>query len=263
MTMIGTIATLRKFDRLTRIAVGAGSWPPSEVNSPAKVGTMNSSMPIASRIAMIRTTTGYVIADLTLPRSRTSDSKLSAICTSTLSRKPPTSPARIMLTMSGGKISGCLAMRDGQRRTGLHLEPGLGQDRLERLVRLLLLEDRERSQQRQAGVDHRRELAAEDREVLELDLRAHLGELQLHGEPAVADLRDLDRGVAHALELRRHGRRRVGVDLARDDVTGAVANGVLVGGGGSHGPGPLPACQARPQSRLKSSTGWHFSTPVS
>ena len=65
---------LRTSDRKISTRVGAGSVPPRSSNSFEKIGTMNSSMPIEARIAMMKTTTGYVIADFTLPRSLTSAS---------------------------------------------------------------------------------------------------------------------------------------------------------------------------------------------
>ena len=179
----------------------------------------------------------------------------------TLSRKPPTSPALIMLTMSGGKMSGCLAIEHRERRPASTSAADLGEDLGERLVRLLLLEDRQRAQHRQAGVDHRGELPAEDGELLELDLGAELGERDLHGHAAGLDLGDLDRGVAHALELGRDRGRRVGLDLAGDDLARAVADRVLEGRGGCHVFSLL--AQARPASRLKSSMWWHFSRPAS
>ncbi len=56
-----------------------------------------------------------------------------------------------------------------ERRALLDVHPDLVDDLGERLALGLLGEDVERAQQREAGVDHRRELAREDRDVLQLD----------------------------------------------------------------------------------------------
>ena len=45
-------------DMMTSIWVGAGSSPPRSSNIFAKIGTMNSSMPMTARMAITKTTTG-------------------------------------------------------------------------------------------------------------------------------------------------------------------------------------------------------------
>ena len=72
--------------------------------------------------------------------------------------------------VEGVERLGVPAHRVGQRRAALDLAPGR-EDRLrEALVRLLPAEDVETLHQRQAGVDHDRELAGEDGQVLGRDL---------------------------------------------------------------------------------------------
>ena len=63
-----------KPDRKTRKRVGAGSWASKSENSPTKTGTMKSSMPTTAKMAITKTTTGYVMAALIFPLSLTSAS---------------------------------------------------------------------------------------------------------------------------------------------------------------------------------------------
>ena len=92
------------------------------------------------------------------------------------SRKPPTSPARVMLTISGGKISGCLPNARTARCRPRRLAD-LAQHLGELLVLGLLGRMFSARSSDRPGVDHRRELPRHDREVLELDLRTELGSL--------------------------------------------------------------------------------------
>jgi hypothetical protein len=61
-----------------------------------------------------------------------------------------------------------LAIPTDSELPGLDVVADLAEDARELLVLRLLGEDRQRAQQGQPSVDHRRELAREDREVLEL-----------------------------------------------------------------------------------------------
>ncbi len=73
-------------------------------------------------------------------------------------------------------VEGCrvFAHRLGERGPALHILSHLEDDFLKDLVVLLLTEDVEALHQRQAGVDHHRELAGKDREVFRLDATAEL-----------------------------------------------------------------------------------------
>ncbi len=57
-TSSGTPPIFSTDDRNTSARVGAGSWAPMSWNIFAKIGTMNSSMPMTARIAITKTTTG-------------------------------------------------------------------------------------------------------------------------------------------------------------------------------------------------------------
>ena len=100
-----------------------------------------------------------------------------------------------MATISVGKTFGCLASEPDSDRprfdVGADLADRLGQRRVLGLV----FEDRQRAQQRQARVGHRRELAREDREILELHPAAEARDLDLFAEPDAGFL-DRQRHVA-------------------------------------------------------------------
>ena len=91
----------------TRILVGSGRFPPSDANMRSNTGTMKMTTAAPIRSENASTITGYVIAPLILARRFASASYMVAMRASAPSRKPPVSPALIMLTMSGGKTSGC------------------------------------------------------------------------------------------------------------------------------------------------------------
>jgi hypothetical protein len=79
-----------------------------------------------------------------------------------------------------------LTHRVGEAGTALDVHPRLLQDLAEGLVLLLAAQDLEALHERQARVDHHRELASEDREVLRGNPAAELGQhelapLLLHG----------------------------------------------------------------------------------
>lgn len=76
-----------------------------------------------------------------------------------------------------------LRHRGGESGAFLDVLPGLRQDAGEVFVLLLLREDFETLHERQAGVNHHRELAREDGEVFGLDLLALAGDLR-HGDLA-------------------------------------------------------------------------------
>src|SRR5215211_3242875 len=101
------------------------------------------------------------MAERILPRSSTSFSKVSATLTSTWSRNPPISPARTMDTYRRLKILEWRARAADSEvpfstsaRTWMMTSPKAP-------VAGLLPEDGQGPQQRQAGVDHRGELARE------------------------------------------------------------------------------------------------------
>ena len=133
------------------------------------IGMTNSSIAVTSSSTSIDTTAGYVIADLTLRRSSTCFSIVVA------SRMEHAVEHTAGLTgahhrdVEAVERLRVLGERRRQRRALLDVEADLVDDRGERLVLRLLGEDVQRTQQRQAGVDHRRELAREDRDVLQLD----------------------------------------------------------------------------------------------
>jgi hypothetical protein len=86
--------------------------------------------------------------------------------------------------------------------------------------------DRERAEHGQAGVDHRGELAREDREVLGLDpLLAPEADLALH---AAAGRAHLERHVAHRPQPVGHGGLGGRLHLALGELSAGVADGVGV-----------------------------------
>ena len=93
----------------TTIWVGSGSSPPSWANIRSKIGTMKIITAVIRTALNSRTITGYVRALLIFPRSAASFSKLPAMRSSAPSRNPPVSPARIIATISRGKIRSCFA----------------------------------------------------------------------------------------------------------------------------------------------------------
>src|SRR5581483_4243122 len=97
----------------------------------------------------------------------------------------------------------------GDRVTGLDVEHDGPRDGLERWVLTLLRENVERLDQRQTGVDHRRELAGEDDDVAHLDPAAARLLLRL------GRVVDLDDGEPLALQLGDHILARRGVDGRR------------------------------------------------
>ncbi len=82
-----------------------GRSPPNCLKTPTNTGTMKVTRPIRTIIANVRTTIGYIIADLTWRRSESSCSSWSATRSSELSSMPPVSPARTIATKSGEKTS--------------------------------------------------------------------------------------------------------------------------------------------------------------
>ena len=87
---------------------------------------------------------------------------------------PPVSPERTIAGRRAGSTFGCLEIAcDNDRPRSmslLHLADDLG----ERLRLGLLGQDAEGADQREAGADHRGQLAGEDRDVREADLVAPL-----------------------------------------------------------------------------------------
>lgn len=114
MTM-GIPPILRKFDRLTRNCVAAGSSPPRSANMSEKMGTMKISMAVTMRPARQRIATGYVIADFIFCRSLTSASRLVAILSNVSTRNPPISPAFTIEITRGGNTFSCFSMASVSR----------------------------------------------------------------------------------------------------------------------------------------------------
>src|ERR1700720_4338440 len=109
--------------------------------------------------------------------------------------------------------------RLGERRAGLDVGAHGMDHRLEGAVLLLIAEDLQALHQRQAGVEHDRELAGEDGDALLADAARDPGQ-QLDLAPLLADRRDLD------LLAPQHGDRRrlgVGQQLALLRLTGPRA----------------------------------------
>ena len=124
-----------------------------------------------------------------------------------------------------------LLHRVGQRRAAFDVGPGLQDHRREILVVFLVAEDVETLHERQAGVDHHRELPREHREVLGrrgfgLGFLRGRGGLGLRG----ANLGDED---LLAAERRDHGVHGVADPLAADRLTAAGASRECKGRHGS------------------------------
>ena len=137
-----------------------------------------------------------------------------------------------------------LLHRVGERRARFDVFAGLEDDPRESLVRLLLAEDVQTLHQRQAGVDHDRELAREDRQVLGRDLDPallrRLG-LGLGLPPDGVDLGDLDVVAPQRGDRRIH---RVRDALAAHRLSGAGPS--CIGKCGHMGPSiqfPVSSCQ--------------------
>ena len=100
-----------------------------------------------------------------------------------VSRMPPASPAATMLTYSCENALGCLA------KASASVLPASTSKTTARVTSLsfgvlgLLRQDVQRLHQRQAGVDHRRELPREDHDVAGADPAARHGELDLLAAP--------------------------------------------------------------------------------
>ena len=103
---------------------------------------------------------------------------------------------------------GVLLERVGQADAGLDVGAHLADDLGELLVRRLLLEDVQAAQHREAGVDHGRELAREDGEVLGLDAAA-----DLDLAPALLDLVEVEHGEARAAQGGGDGGLALALDL--------------------------------------------------
>ena len=128
-----------------------------------------------------------------------------------------------MLVNSGSNVFGCLLHRVGERRARLDVGPRLQDDRGEVLVLLLRAEDVEALHERQAGVDHDRELAGEDRQVLRPTtflpiLPAFAFGRRVRLRLGRRDPRDHD---LLAPQRRDRGVHRVGDALAADRLSGA------------------------------------------
>ena len=80
------------------------------------------------------------------------------------------------------------------------------------------------AQQRETGVDHRRELAREDRDVLQLDPVGETGIFRSLLSALAALLLDLDGHVAHRAQLADDELRVVGLELTLDQLSRPVAD---------------------------------------
>src|SRR5256884_2337871 len=161
---------------------------------------------------------------------------------------------------------GVLAQRIGEGLTALDVIDDLPGDVGEDLILGLLRQDVERLDERQAGVDHRGELAGEHDDVAGLDAAAELEvELELLGRRA-----DLHHDHAVLSQVRDDVVASRQVDLVVDEIAFERASGVLEERHGSLPPGassgaPLPWVRRRrtgrwtrsaPCRRLNSSHGY-------
>ena len=127
-------------------------------------------MPIRTSVANASTISGYIIAPFTRRLICVSFSIWKATRSSTTSRIPAASPASTIETKRREKIFGWRAIASERRRPPSTSARTSAMTVGELLVLGLLLEDDERRDDVQAGLDHRRELAREDLQRLRLDL---------------------------------------------------------------------------------------------
>ena len=154
--------------------------------------------------------------------------------------------------------------RGGQRNALLDVEAHFADDAREFLVLGLLRQDRQRSDQGEARVDHHRELTGKDRDVLHLHPGRHAGDLDvaLQLDLSRALRLDRDRRVAHLPQLADDERGVLGVELTFDELPGLVA--YLVREGGCHQAAhPAPTFPADCTSRRRSSSLEQRSSAVS
>ena len=114
--------------------------------------------------------------------------------------------------------------RDRERRPSLHVEADLAEDPAELGVLGLFGQDRQRPQDRQPGVDHRRELARQNGDVLQRDSVRQSWDLDVGGELGLGTLIDRDGRVTHLTELVDHELRAVGLEPAFEHLPTGVAN---------------------------------------
>ena len=86
-----------------------------------------------------------------------------------MSRIPPDSPAATMLVNRLSNALGCLRIASASEAPDSTSAAHLADDRLEGAVLLLVAEDLQALDERQAGVEHHRELAGEDGDALGAD----------------------------------------------------------------------------------------------
>ena len=139
-----------------------------------------------------------------------------------------------MAMYTSGNAFGMLRDRLGERQALLdvaaHRRDHLG----ERLRLGLVGEDAERPDQREAGADHRRQLAGEDDDVAETDLAAATANGDVGAELRLALAGDRDRHVAQLAELGDDELLALTLDAALVDSAGLVAD--LVGVRRAHRP---------------------------
>ena len=202
---MSTSRDLMKFEALTTHCVSVGSLPPRVRKTLLKNGTRKSSMPVSTRVAKIRTIVGYIIAPLTRLFSFVSRSIWYAMRSSTWSRMPAASPASTIATKRRVKTFGCRSIAWLEQQTAFDVRAQLADDLRQVLVVGLLLEDDERGDDAEAGLDHRRELAREDLQRLRLDLleRPSCAPSVAGGREAPRASRRAGRGCAAARARRR------------------------------------------------------------
>ncbi|OQC70124.1 MAG: hypothetical protein BWX47_00640 [candidate division Hyd24-12 bacterium ADurb.Bin004] len=89
---------MKNSDRATTTLVGPGRSPPRSENICAKIGMMKMSITEMTRARTIMTTMGYIMAVLILDLRLAAFSRWVASLDRIVSRMPPCSPAKTMLT---------------------------------------------------------------------------------------------------------------------------------------------------------------------
>jgi hypothetical protein len=114
--------------------------------------------------------------------------------------------------------------RRRQRRPLLDVDAHLVDDRRQWPALGLLGQDVERAQQRQARVDHRRELTGQNRDVFELDPVPDERDAQVARHRRLLLRLDVDGHVAHRAELPDEELLAVGLERAFEQLAPAVAD---------------------------------------
>ncbi len=190
---------------------------------------------------------------------------------------PPASPAAIMFVNSGSKVFGCLRIASASEAPPSTSARVCRMTAGEVLVLFLGAENLEALHQRQAGVDHHRELPREHREVLRRDLLPELPGLRLgrggrrlllgRGNPRDENLLTPERGdgrvhrVGTALTADRLSRPRPSRvcesrhvlpqnQNSQFQIPNSKFQDFTTAGRGTPGRGPIPAPGTTPAPRL-------------